>query len=580
MVRLKKKRFIVIDYGIVPTAIDIAAAAVNPNIACPAGAGKQKCVTADCPKRGVPVLLYDSDPSEPASLYLRSGLCFTCQRILNEKRRTQRKRKSDSVAAGSGANHHSVQHAHRQHMHEGASGIHPHALSHSVAHGHGMAPVPISGADPSSFHHMDTVSAAAAKRFRLNGDIVDLSPDAIIINGPLDGTKHHGPGYGFSEIGVDLMCIFAEAAKATERLLGGTIPSQRVATPSAPPAGGASVTTTAGQNDNAVAVAAAAAAAAAVAAGGKSGAVDAATAAAIELTASPHTMKEPVVVTNLTEQDAPVQPQVPPMQPTVKEEIPALYEKAFLSLSRAIYLLSQWKASRDAHDAEESARKAALEVPHIPLSSVSDHGGLAVNADAVAAAAAAAVASASAVPPPPPPPPAVQVAEEAAVAVVTAAHAPVEPAAPPPTMAVPMMAPTDPAAISVAVPDVIVEVASAMNTIKTDVPAHVVEGVAGAGAIKPEVSSQTVQDNVAPASIVPANVSADGSPSGMIPLLLAAEGRKEDSTPKVKEEANGTIMPPQQVYSEDKPQAVAATDVPAGIPPGSAAVNDANVSTS
>jgi hypothetical protein len=97
MIRLKKKRYIIIDYGIVPTKENLEAALNNPHIAAPDGAGKAKCVQPECPKVGVPVLLYDSDPSEPSSLYLRSGLCFTCQRNLNEKRRTQRKRKSDPV---------------------------------------------------------------------------------------------------------------------------------------------------------------------------------------------------------------------------------------------------------------------------------------------------------------------------------------------------------------------------------------------------------------------------------------------------------------------------------------------------
>jgi len=45
------------------------------------------------------------------------------------------------------------------------------------------------------------------KRFRLNGQILDLDPDAIIINGQLDGTKHHGPGYEYPEIMMDLQKI-------------------------------------------------------------------------------------------------------------------------------------------------------------------------------------------------------------------------------------------------------------------------------------------------------------------------------------------------------------------------------------
>ena len=104
-------------------------------------------------KVGIPVCLHDSNPEEPSSLYLRSGLCFTCQRILNEKRRTQRKKKSST---------------------------NPPTPAHS-------GPQPIggmghSGLDPTSY-------SQPQKRFRLNGEILDLNPDAIIINGPLNDTK-------------------------------------------------------------------------------------------------------------------------------------------------------------------------------------------------------------------------------------------------------------------------------------------------------------------------------------------------------------------------------------------------------
>lgn len=83
------------------------------------------------------------------SLYLRSGLCFTCQRLLNEKRRTQRKRKGDNKIDD------------------------------------------------------------GQKRFRLNGQIFELDANAVIIDGPLD-TKHHGPGYEYPEILEDLHTLIAE----------------------------------------------------------------------------------------------------------------------------------------------------------------------------------------------------------------------------------------------------------------------------------------------------------------------------------------------------------------------------------
>ena len=81
MVRLKKHRFIIIDYSIIPNEDDMQAAALDPCISIPDGAGTQKCSTAECTKVGVPILLYDSNPGESVSLYMRSGLCFTCQRV-------------------------------------------------------------------------------------------------------------------------------------------------------------------------------------------------------------------------------------------------------------------------------------------------------------------------------------------------------------------------------------------------------------------------------------------------------------------------------------------------------------------
>lgn len=168
MVRLKKKRFIIIDYSMAPTTSDIALASVTPHLLCPNGAGKQKCIQPDCTKVGVPILLFDSDPEQPTSLYLRSGLCFTCQRILNEKRRTQRKRKSDLPNPNNGG----------------------------------------AGGPPNDAY-------ASQKRFRLAGEILDLNPDAIIINGPLDGTKHHGPGYEYREIVSDLQAITTDVSQET-----------------------------------------------------------------------------------------------------------------------------------------------------------------------------------------------------------------------------------------------------------------------------------------------------------------------------------------------------------------------------
>mmetsp|Transcript_7553 Transcript_7553/g.8645 ORF Transcript_7553/g.8645 Transcript_7553/m.8645 type:complete len:374 (-) Transcript_7553:279-1400(-) len=185
MVRLKKKRFIIIDYSIVPTSKDIQEAAATPHVMVPTGAGNQKCGTPHCTKVGVPVMLFDSNPEEPSSLYLRSGLCFTCQRLLNEKRRTQRKRKSDTTAS---SHDHGIDESNLGMNHHGAT------------------------------EHYSIESAE--KKLRLNGEILDLNPDAIIINGPIDDTRHHQPGYEYEEIGEDLHKIVTQdVAQETMQLL-------------------------------------------------------------------------------------------------------------------------------------------------------------------------------------------------------------------------------------------------------------------------------------------------------------------------------------------------------------------------
>lgn len=418
------------------------------------------------------------------------------------------------------------------------------------------------------------------------------SPDAIIINGPLDGTKHHGPGYGFVEIGMDLASIVAEAARATERLVGcgiiSPVSSQHV--PSASPSPN-------DQNDNAVAVAAAAAAAAAVAAVGQSGAVDALTAAAVEATATatappPTAKQEPD--TALATVGAPNQPQVllQPMPPPTEEEIPVVYERAFLSLSRAIYLLSQWKASRDAHDAEESARKAALEVPHIPLSSMSGevHGAalrglVSVNADTVAAAAAAAVASAGVAHNPPLPPVlphhAGPVVGSEAAPPAGGIHPPHGPVMSAPAVAAagpPLPSASDPTAMSVPPNVAAAETMAAPAAAEAPASSHAIQNVAAnsAAALNPSAENGSV------------NTGSDGSPSGMIPLLLVAEGRKEDvsavaAPPNVRgDDLNEVVLPaPQQDHT---PQQAAVADVsvsgaldsaafPSVDPPGSASAS-------
>ena len=106
MVRLNKKRFIIIDYSIVPNQNDVLSSANNAPIIIPFGAGVTICTgkvspglenyDADslslvkCKKIGVPVVLYDSESNEVlSSRYVLSGLCFSCQKKKNKKDRAQ-----------------------------------------------------------------------------------------------------------------------------------------------------------------------------------------------------------------------------------------------------------------------------------------------------------------------------------------------------------------------------------------------------------------------------------------------------------------------------------------------------------
>ena len=50
------------------------------------------------------------------------------------------------------------------------------------------------------------------KKFKLNGKTIHLRNDAIIIDGTVEGMRHQKDGYGFREIGCDLLTHAQEAA--------------------------------------------------------------------------------------------------------------------------------------------------------------------------------------------------------------------------------------------------------------------------------------------------------------------------------------------------------------------------------
>lgn len=165
MVRLKRKRFIVIDY---------AAASTRE--------GTPQCINSPCSKVGMPDLLFDSNPEEPASLYLRSGLCFTCQRNLNEKRRTQRKKKGEVAATNTNGRN------------DASNTSNSNASSIPVQRGGGGRP--------------------SAKRPRY------ADPDDIVISGAPEGTKPRGQdGYDFPEIGEDIKAFVQAGLTEIEHMI-------------------------------------------------------------------------------------------------------------------------------------------------------------------------------------------------------------------------------------------------------------------------------------------------------------------------------------------------------------------------
>jgi len=301
MIRLKKKRFIVIDYSIVPNEHDLQASAMNVHINVPLGAGVTKCngkihqigpappglsteggdapttsppvhlqgfqkntVVTQCHKVGVPVLLYDSEPNEPASLYLRSGLCFKCQRNLNEKRRTQRKKPADRAAASAAkaasknqiqvtaehsqaaflaaASHNNTlvgTQAQQQQQQQAqfalsAAGAGNNGTTMTHHHqtvqigGMGSQTVLVGGGSTgrvnSTPHHRVLMAVTNGhKKIKLaqsNQPLV-LAPDAIILNGPPDNhsCKSVRTGHGFAEIGVDLQVETHQSLNAVQTLL-------------------------------------------------------------------------------------------------------------------------------------------------------------------------------------------------------------------------------------------------------------------------------------------------------------------------------------------------------------------------
>jgi hypothetical protein len=196
-----------------------------------------------------------------------------------------------------------------------------------------------------------------------NGQIIQLSPDALVIDGPMDAIKKYADGFSSQEIGTDLHSMMKEALSDTERLLTGVqqlhqhhhdhttppIPTQHQTPQSGGGAAGDGSNIMSNNNSNTSAVAYAAAAAAAVAAVGSSplNSLDVATNAAVDAAASttPGLLSQPA--DNHTSSDH------TPHHHHHDLHHDVLYEKTFHSMTKALYLLTQWKAAWDATHSQD-----------------------------------------------------------------------------------------------------------------------------------------------------------------------------------------------------------------------------------
>jgi len=279
MVRLKKKRFIIIDYGMAYTSTE-----------------KKICNSPNCNKIGVPILLFDSAPTETPSLYMRSGLCFTCQRLLNEKRRTQRKRKSvDKNPTNSIIN------------------------SHQANRDTKRKPAPSRNDLYCGSYGRPTLS----QTYKIGDQIVTLPNDAIIICGPLEGTKRIGLDYTMKNISSDIRKFSKEIVEDTNRLFTLVENAADKSNPNS---------TNIFSSDYTAVLST------------KGTTLDAKNLGKDYLTNSPNTCDATIKLNNDKDFDGGDSSMSIPLS----SQVNAMYEKAFITMKKSIFLLSQWKSSWDA----------------------------------------------------------------------------------------------------------------------------------------------------------------------------------------------------------------------------------------
>eukprot|EP00592_Proboscia_alata_P007465 CAMPEP_0194357688 /NCGR_PEP_ID=MMETSP0174-20130528/5138_1 /TAXON_ID=216777 /ORGANISM="Proboscia alata, Strain PI-D3" /LENGTH=404 /DNA_ID=CAMNT_0039127811 /DNA_START=74 /DNA_END=1288 /DNA_ORIENTATION=+ len=293
MVRLKKKRFIVIDYE------------------CD-NEKKKVCGSPLCEKVGFPKSLYDSDPSETLSLYLRSGLCFICQRSLNEKRRTQRKRKSDVSSIGMAS---------------------PGSISQGASS--------MSASNASLTPLLNGFGGPARKRIKFHDEIIELSNNEILIQSPMEGVRNaeHNvkaeESYTYTDIGGDLCAFVHENAENVDRLV------EAVEKATVLDASSKALATASAVKD---------AVTAAVSVMEMPNMADAAVTAAVSGLAVPDVtegVNSQSASETITEECSQHSLLGLASNNAINDEVTGLYENALQSMRKSIYLLNQWKISWD-----------------------------------------------------------------------------------------------------------------------------------------------------------------------------------------------------------------------------------------
>jgi hypothetical protein len=237
-------------------------------------------LTSKCPKVGIPVCLYDSDPTEPDPLYLRVGLCFQCQRNLNEQRRAEKKR----------------------------PGVHSRKLEEDCDYGLADNPNPLY---PVKRHkdgkrHLDQSAYAA-------------SHEAII-----EGMRPWSEGYGFREMGPNLVRWTQEVGQDVVRLVQSASPGYPLPPP---PLHHTGATNSTGAVESAM--------------------EDPSSTTEASQHHHPYVYSNTVATTSHNGTHAPKSHGDGGVEAN-PEAINLLYSKVFQTLHKSLFLLSQWKLSWDA----------------------------------------------------------------------------------------------------------------------------------------------------------------------------------------------------------------------------------------